>query len=96
LLILEKERNLALVKALAEEKGKFKKLAIDLSLANDSNDRMSKVNTLINESLASLKASHSELQESFSRLSVKYKDLELTMELFGNALKPTPKQLLTP
>jgi hypothetical protein len=35
LLILEKERNLALEKALAEEKVKVKKLAIDLSLAND-------------------------------------------------------------
>jgi hypothetical protein len=36
LLILEKERNLALEKSLAEEKVKVEKLAIDLSLTNDS------------------------------------------------------------
>jgi hypothetical protein len=47
LLILEKERNIALEKALAEEKVKIEKLAIDLSLVNDSNERMSKENTLI-------------------------------------------------
>jgi hypothetical protein len=61
LLILEKERNLALEKALAEEKVKVEKLAIDLSLANDSKERMSKETTLINEALASLKATHREL-----------------------------------
>jgi hypothetical protein len=61
LLILEKERNLALGKALVEEKVKVEKLAIDLSLANDSDERMSKENTLTNESLASLKATHSEI-----------------------------------
>jgi hypothetical protein len=69
LLILEKERNLALEKALAEEKVKVEKLAIDLSLTNDPKDRMSKETTLINESLASLNATHSELQESFSCLT---------------------------
>jgi hypothetical protein len=69
LLILEKERNLALEKALVEEKTKFEKLAIDLSLANDSSERMSKEKSLINESLASVKNTHSELQESFSRLT---------------------------
>jgi hypothetical protein len=47
LLIVEKERNLALEKALAEEKVKVEKLAIDLSLANDSKERMSKETTLI-------------------------------------------------
>jgi hypothetical protein len=61
LLIFEKERNLALEKALAEEKVKVEKLDIDLFLANDSNERMSKANTLVNESLASLKFTHSEL-----------------------------------
>jgi hypothetical protein len=40
---------------------KVEKLAIDLSLANDSNERMSKKNILTSESLASLKATHSEL-----------------------------------
>jgi hypothetical protein len=61
LLILEKERNLALEKALAEENVKVEKLAIDLSLVNDSKERMSKETTLINESPSSLKATHSEL-----------------------------------
>jgi hypothetical protein len=61
LLILEKERNLDLEKSLAEEKAKVEKLTTDLSLANDSNKRMSKDYTLANESLASLKATHSEL-----------------------------------
>jgi hypothetical protein len=53
LLILEKERNLALEKSLGEEKAKVEKLTTDLSLANDSNKRMSKEYTLANESLAS-------------------------------------------
>jgi hypothetical protein len=53
LLILEKERNLALEKSLAEEKAKIEKLTTDLSLANDSNKRMSKDYILANESLAS-------------------------------------------
>jgi DNA-binding PadR family transcriptional regulator len=48
LLILEKQRNLALENTFAEEKAKIEKLVIDLSLANDSNQRMSKENTLIN------------------------------------------------
>jgi hypothetical protein len=61
LLILEKERNLALEKALAEEMVKVKKLAIDLSLANESNEKMSKEKSLINESLASLKSTRIEL-----------------------------------
>jgi hypothetical protein len=40
LLILEKGRNFALEKALAEEKVKLEKLIIDLSLAYDSKERM--------------------------------------------------------
>jgi hypothetical protein len=78
LLILEKERNLALEKTLAEEKVKVEKLAIDISLANDSKERMSKETTLINQSLASLKATHSKFEESFSCLTTKYKCLEVS------------------
>ncbi|RCV10442.1 hypothetical protein SETIT_2G112800v2 [Setaria italica] len=80
LLILEKERNLALEKALAEQKAKGEKLAIDLSLANDSHERMLKELTLANESLTSLKTTHSELQENFSCLTVKFKDLEANLD----------------
>jgi hypothetical protein len=71
LLILEKERNLALEKSLTEEKANVEKLTTDLSLANDSNKRMSKDYTLAIESLASLKATHSELQSSLSCLTEK-------------------------
>jgi hypothetical protein len=66
LLILEKERNLALERHLAEEAAKEEKLITDLSLASNSNKRMSKDYTLANESLSSLKATNSELQSSFS------------------------------
>jgi hypothetical protein len=40
-LILEKERNLALERRLAEEATKVEKMTTDLSLENDSNKRMS-------------------------------------------------------
>jgi hypothetical protein len=78
LIILVKEGNLALEKSLAEEKVKLENLTINLSLANDSKERISKETTLISESLASLKATHSELQESFSCLTTKYKGLEVS------------------
>jgi hypothetical protein len=94
LLILKKERNLILEKALAKEKRNVEILSIDLSLANDSNERMSKENTLINESLASIKASYSELQESFSCLSVKYKDLEVNYEALWESTKTNSKATL--
>ena len=63
MLILEKERNLALEESLAKEKDKVEKLAMDLSLAKDSNLRMSKDHALANDSLANLKNANSELQE---------------------------------
>jgi hypothetical protein len=40
-LILEKERNLALERRLAEEAAKVDKMTTDLSLENESNKRMS-------------------------------------------------------
>jgi hypothetical protein len=57
---------------------------------------MSKEITLINESLASLKSTHSELQESFSCLTTKYKGLEVSYNALWEAPKPILKQLLTP
>jgi hypothetical protein len=94
LLILEKERNLALEKSLAEEKAKVEKLTTDLSLANDSNKRMSKDYTLANESLASLKATHSELQSSLSCLTKKYKTLEANYSSLWESTKATPSAIL--
>jgi uncharacterized protein (DUF3084 family) len=91
LLILEKERNLALEKSLAEEKAKVEKLTTDLSLSNDSNKRMSKDYTLTNESLAYLKATHSELQSSLSCLMEKYKILEANYSTLWEITKATPK-----
>jgi len=77
LFIQEKERNLALEKSLAEERAKVEKLSIDLSLANDSNKRLLKENTMASNSLASLKSTNGDLQDSLSSLMVKYKDLEV-------------------
>jgi hypothetical protein len=94
LLILEKERNLALEKSLAEEKAKVEKLTMDLSLANDSNKRMSKDYTLANESPASLKATHSELQSSLSCLTEKYKTLEANYSILWESTKATPTATL--
>jgi hypothetical protein len=94
LLILEKERNLALEKSLAEEKAKVEKLTMDLSLTNDSNKRMSKDYTLANESLDSLKATHSELQSSLSCLTEKYKTLEANYSIIWESTKATPKTTL--
>jgi uncharacterized protein (DUF3084 family) len=91
-LILEKERNLALEKSLAEEKAKVEKLTTDLSLANDTNKRMSKNYTLANESLDSLKATHSELQSSLSCLTEKYKTLEANYSSLWESTKATPWQ----
>jgi hypothetical protein len=89
-LILEKERNLALEKSLAEEKARVEKLTTDLSLANDSNERMSKDYTIANESLASLKATHSELQSSLSCFTEKYKILEANYSTLWESTKATP------
>jgi hypothetical protein len=94
LLILEKERNLALEKSIAEEKAKVENLTTDLSLANDSNKRMSKDYTLANESLASLNATHSELQSSLSCLTEKYKNLQANYSSFWESTKGTPLSIL--
>ena len=85
LLILEKERNLALEEELVKEKEKVEKLAMNLSLANDSKERMSKDLNLANDSLAKLKNSHSELQENFSCLDVKFKELEVNYNALWNS-----------
>jgi uncharacterized protein (DUF3084 family) len=90
LLILGKERNLALEKYLAEEKAKVEKLTTDLSLSNDSNKRMSNGYTLATESLASLKATHSELQSSLSCLPEKYKTLQANFSSLWESTKVIP------
>jgi hypothetical protein len=90
LLILEKERNLALERSLAEEKAKVEKLTMELSLVGDSNKKMSKDLTLANESLTSLNTTHSELQSSFSCLTEKYKSLEANFSSLWESTKATP------
>jgi uncharacterized protein (DUF3084 family) len=94
LLNLEKERNLALEKSLAEEMAKVEKLTTDLSLVNDSNNKMSKDYTLANESLASIKATHSDLQSSLSCLTEKYKTLEANYSSLWESTKATPSAIL--
>jgi hypothetical protein len=94
LLILEKERNLALDRRLAKKAAKVEKLTTDLSLANDTSKRMSKDCTLTNESLAFLKATHSELQTSFSCLTDKHKNLEANYSVLWESTKANPKAKL--
>jgi uncharacterized protein (DUF3084 family) len=55
---------------------------------------MSKDYTLANESLASLKATHSELQSSLSCLTKKYKNLEVNYSSLWESTKATPKATL--
>jgi uncharacterized protein (DUF3084 family) len=55
---------------------------------------MSKDYTLANESLASLKATHSELQSSLSCLMEKYKTLEANYSTLWERSKATPKATL--
>jgi Zn-dependent M32 family carboxypeptidase len=95
ILILENEKNLALERCLAEEAAKVEKLTTDLSLAHNTNKRMSKDYTLANEYLASLKSTHSELQTSFSRLSYKHKNLEANYSALWKAPKPILRKHLT-
>jgi hypothetical protein len=94
LLILKKEKNLTLERCLAEEATKVEKLTTDLSLANNSNKRMSKDYTMANESLAYLKATHSELQSSFSCLTEKHKILEANYSTLWESTKANPKATL--
>ena len=94
MLILEKERNLALEESLAKKKDKVEKLAMDLSLAKDSNLRMSKDHVLPNDSLASLKNAHSEFQERHSRLEDIYKNLEVNYSTLWKKTKSNSKATL--
>ena len=94
LLILEKERNLSLEESLAKKKDKVEKLTTDLSLAIDSNVRMSKNHTLTKDSLASLKNAHSELQERHSRLEDINKDLEVSYSTLWENTKSSSKAKL--
>jgi uncharacterized protein (DUF3084 family) len=55
---------------------------------------MSKDYTLANESLASLKATHSELQSSLSCLMEKYKTLEANFSSLWESTKATPSARL--
>jgi hypothetical protein len=55
---------------------------------------MSKEKSLINESLASLKNTHSELQESLSHLTIKYKDFEVNYSALWKSTKTDSKVTL--
>ena len=67
---------------------------MDLSLATDSNVRMSKDYILANDLLASLKNAHSKLQERHSRLEDIYKNLEVNYSTLWERTKSNSKTTL--
>src|SRR6266540_3106073 len=87
LLVLEKERNLALEASLAKTNEKVEELTRELSLANDSIEEKDVEIAKANSSIDSLKVVNETLQENFSCLEVRYKDLEVQ---FNNLWETTP------
>src|SRR6266498_4645396 len=79
LLVLEKERNLALDTSLAKANEKVEKLALELTLANDSIEEKNVDIAKANSSIDSLKEANVILQENLSCLSGKNKDLEVQL-----------------
>src|SRR6266498_1029371 len=77
LLVLEKERNLALETSIAKANEKVEKLAKELSLANDSIEEKMINIAKANSSIDSLKDANVTLQENLSCLEGRYKDLEV-------------------
>ncbi len=79
LLVLEKERNLALETSLAKANERVEKLAKELSLANDSIEEKNIEIAKANSSIDSLKVANVSLQENISCLEVRNKDLEVQL-----------------
>ncbi|KAJ1289381.1 hypothetical protein BS78_02G159800, partial [Paspalum vaginatum] len=72
LLILEKERNLALKKSLAKDKEKLEELTRELSLAKSTIEERDENLAKANSSMDNLKSANVELQESLSSLNVRF------------------------
>src|SRR6266498_3100221 len=91
LLILEKERKLALEVSLAEENEKVEELTRELSLAKDSIEEKDVEIAKENSSMDSLKVVNESLQENFSCLEVRYKDLEVQFNTLWETTPLSPK-----
>src|SRR5436190_23507838 len=95
LLVLEKERNLALETSLAKANEKVDELAKELSLANDSiKEKMIDI-AKANSSIDSLKDANVTLQENLSCLEGRYKDLEVQFSSLWESNSSLPKKPLT-
>src|SRR5438128_6143322 len=94
LLVLEKERNLALETSLAKENEKMDELAKELSLANDSIEEKMIDIAKANSSIDSLKDANVILQENLSCLEGRYKDLEVQFASLWKSNSSLPKATL--
>ncbi|WVZ58209.1 hypothetical protein U9M48_008497 [Paspalum notatum var. saurae] len=94
LLILEKERNLALEKSLAEDKEKMEELTRELSLAKSTMEEKDENLAKANSSMDNLKNANVELQESLSSLNVRFKDLEVQYSMLWETTSSTPPTIL--
>src|SRR6266540_1052437 len=90
LLILEKERNLALETSLAKENEKVEKLTKELSLDKDSIEEKDVELAKANSSIDSLKSANETLQKNFSCLEVRYKDLEVQFNTLWKTTSSPP------
>src|SRR6266508_2867490 len=91
LLVLEKERNLALEILLAKANERVEELAKELSLANDSIEETNVEIAKVNSSINSLKVVNLSLQENLSCLEVRYKDLEVRFNTLWETTPLSPK-----
>src|SRR6266540_6297538 len=94
LLVLEKERNLALEISLAKANERVEELTRELSLANDSIEKKDVEIAKANSSIDSLKVVNETLQEDFSCLEVRYKDLEVQFNTLWETTSSLPKSNL--
>ena len=91
LLVLEKERNLALEISLAKENERVEELTRELSLANNSIEKKDVEIAKANSSIDSLKVVNVSLQENLSCLEVRYKDLEVQFNTLWETTPLSPK-----
>ena len=91
LLVLEKERKLALEVSLAEENEKVEELTRELSLAKDSIEEKDVDLAKANSFIDGLKSANETLQKNFSCLEVRYKDLEVQFNTLLETTSSPPK-----
>ena len=84
MLVLEKERNLALEASLAEENEKVEELTRELSLDKASLEEKDVDLVKANSSIYSIKGANITLQENLSCLEVRFKNLEVKFNTLWN------------